>query len=534
MNELTRCVRLLCVTVKGVAVILGVVLSVLAVASPTGAADLHSESKNTPYWAVVTVDQAPVLSGPGPHYYSTAELPRMARVEVYREGSNGFNAIRPPEGSFSWLVASAAKTIGTTTAVVTQANVGSRIGSLLSERRDAVHVRLEEGEQLELLATENVGGVEWLQVVPPAGEFRWIRAEHLTPESEMPQPAPQPQSAPQPKPQPQALESNTPTAAVVTPAETSSESDEPTNVWAQMSVASVVDSQPVRLDPPVLEIEPSSEKEMVIIDPDVQLTSGEAPGWQSPGAVSSSPSSQPAASAPASATYPTATPPGASTFWRQLALVDVELSRRVATSPTLWQFRDLEQQAARLLQSATDAKQRQSVQQLGTRIDRFAAIANRHRMARQTAELATRTASSPATSPMLAPTSISGGQATAPPVISSPSLQPNALGISQPAPTNVAVSTTLAPRAVSPSPEASPYDSVGILRPVVSKRPNAPSYALVNEKGQVTVFITPSPDLNLSAMVGKKVGINGSRGYIREFQREHLTATRVSPVTTLR
>jgi hypothetical protein len=77
---------------------------------------------------------------------------------------------------------------------------------------------------------------------------------------------------------------------------------------------------------------------------------------------------------------------------------------------------------------------------------------------------------------------------------------------------------------------SSPYDAVGILRPVVSRRPGAPQFALVNGQGQVVTFITPTPDVNLQPYVGQRIGVSGSRGYIPEFRRAHVTAGRVTPL----
>jgi hypothetical protein len=75
------------------------------------------------------------------------------------------------------------------------------------------------------------------------------------------------------------------------------------------------------------------------------------------------------------------------------------------------------------------------------------------------------------------------------------------------------------------------HDAVGILRPVVSKRPGAPQFALVDERGQVVTFVTPSPDVNLQPYLGRRVGITGNRGFIPEFNRAHVTAGRVTPIT---
>src|SRR5882672_3988268 len=67
-------------------------------------AALHA-AEESPYAAYVIVDQAEVVAGPGHRFYTTDRLPRGALVEVYREEASGWLAIRPPEGSFSWVPA---------------------------------------------------------------------------------------------------------------------------------------------------------------------------------------------------------------------------------------------------------------------------------------------------------------------------------------------------------------------------------------------------------------------------------------------
>jgi hypothetical protein len=74
------------------------------------------------------------------------------------------------------------------------------------------------------------------------------------------------------------------------------------------------------------------------------------------------------------------------------------------------------------------------------------------------------------------------------------------------------------------------YDAVGLLKPVVSRRKSAPQYALVDGKGDVVSFITPTPDLNLKPYVGRRIGVNGTRGFMTEFRRAHVTAGRVTPI----
>ena len=71
---------------------------------------------------------------------------------------------------------------------------------------------------------------------------------------------------------------------------------------------------------------------------------------------------------------------------------------------------------------------------------------------------------------------------------------------------------------------------------MVSQRPNAPQFALVDGSNQVVSFVTPAPGVNLQQYVGKEIGISGERGYIPDLQKPHVTAQRINVIdgTTLR
>jgi hypothetical protein len=149
--------------------------------------------------------------------------------------------------------------------------------------------------------------------------------------------------------------------------------------------------------------------------------------------------------------------------------------------PQLWNTERLQRDAEQLLAQAKTGAERDAVKLTMGKIDQFNSLARRYQH---------------------------GGQAV--------SRQPSA------------VSQMLAD---SRQPTAdSRYDAVGILRPVVSKRPGAPQFALVDERGQVVSFVTPSPDVNLQPYLGRRVGIAGNRGFIPEFNRAHVTAGRVTPL----
>jgi hypothetical protein len=71
------------------------------------------------------------------------------------------------------------------------------------------------------------------------------------------------------------------------------------------------------------------------------------------------------------------------------------------------------------------------------------------------------------------------------------------------------------------------YEETGYLMEVHSSRRGAPEYALVDEQGDVKVFVTPVPGLNLAHYLTKHIGIFGRRGYIYRLKTQHVTITRV-------
>jgi len=172
---------------------------------------------------------------------------------------------------------------------------------------------------------------------------------------------------------------------------------------------------------------------------------------------------------------------------QQLGDLELRLSRMVAESPATWNIAALEQTAESLLSSADTVTDRQAVKVTLAKIDRFAAIQRRY------------AAANPATSPATSGVAMDNA-------------------------------TSAGPAGASHAAAPAPYDAVGVLRPVVSRRPGAPQFALVNPAGQVVAFVTPSPDVNLQPYVGQRIGVTGSRGYIPEFRRTHVTAGRVTPL----
>ena len=140
--------------------------------------EAHAET--FPYVAYVTSDNEYVRSGPGQRYYPTSQLPQGFAVEVYRHEADGWCAIRPPEGSFSWVASHQVRQVDPQVVEVVEDNVVTRVGSVLSPARSAVQVLLPRGEHVAIVPAGEDEDPRWVRVAPPAGEFRWIAADKLS------------------------------------------------------------------------------------------------------------------------------------------------------------------------------------------------------------------------------------------------------------------------------------------------------------------------------------------------------------------
>ncbi|MEM8865416.1 MAG: hypothetical protein AAGF31_07700, partial [Planctomycetota bacterium] len=184
-------------------------------------------------------------------------------------------------------------------------------------------------------------------------------------------------------------------------------------------------------------------------------------------------------------------------FAKQLAALEVELSRRVSEAPHLWRLEGIAVAATRLQSTTRDPQELAAARAFSNRVDRFTAIAGRHQ------QLASVTPQA----------SIATSSVVPPPT----------------------VSTTITPiPGVTPgaTPAAAAQPIVGELRAVVSKRADAPKFALLNEQGKVATFVTPQPGMDLQPLVGKQVEVTGVRAYLPAIRSQHVTASRVAQTQT--
>jgi len=185
--------------------------------------------------------------------------------------------------------------------------------------------------------------------------------------------------------------------------------------------------------------------------------------------------------------YPPATSRGMTPeqFQAELEEIDMELSVMVIEEPTVWDFGEMHYRAESLLNQAETALERGRARVLLNKIARFGDIKRRYD---RIASLRKKTERSNRWLASLGSTGREPGRTT---------------------------------------PGDGRYDGVGELTRVVSPKLGAPRYALVGEDGGVQYYVTPAPGVNLRHYVGRRVGVNGTRGYMPEQHAHHIMAKHV-------
>jgi SH3-like domain-containing protein len=412
-----------------------------------------------PYTATVVGPETPVHSGPGQQFYATDKLSPGTTVEVYRQDPGGWLAIRPPDGSFTWVQRKTLKTAehaGETAdahaagdlhgddspvrlAIVTADRAAAYVGSRLTTDRDVAWVRLRRGEVVEVLGDDGAGAKAWCRIAPPAGEFRWVqtkdvRSDRLRVDRALGDAKPQAAGGRDPR-DPTALRIVEPAAGTESAATSGVASADATTRTRE--IGSV---QP-----------PAGWESRTDYEPDQARRAGPLDG------------------------------PLDGPFDDAIARMDVELSFIVAREPALWRFDQLRRDAESLLARSQTDDQRNRIRFVLGKLERF----DRLGRDRNQATLANQAAAPSAGAGVL------------------PGKTP-ALGDD--------------PR----------FDGAGRLTPFVSKRPDAPQYALSDESNRILMLVSPAPGVNLPAHVGHRVGLQGVRGYHVDLQADHLTAQRIT------
>jgi hypothetical protein len=143
---------------------------------------LHPEARgqNFPYEATIVKPEVEVRSLHSVHEnaYPTSRLRQGAVVTVVGEKEGGWLAIKPPQGSFSWISSKNIKSEQGQHTVVQEDGVEVRIGSsLVGKKPNVRQVKLNRGDRVVVLREPpqiDEDGTTWVMIQPPANEVRYI------------------------------------------------------------------------------------------------------------------------------------------------------------------------------------------------------------------------------------------------------------------------------------------------------------------------------------------------------------------------
>jgi hypothetical protein len=486
-----------------------------------------------PFTGYIASERAEVTSGAGRRFYVTDHLERGTPVEVYREDDAGWLAIRPPEGSFSWIPAEQVEFIDDGVGKVrveAQSWIGTRIEHVEEHKQQ---ITLKAGELVEIIGEKAIAGddgktVKWLRIAPPAGEFRYVHSRDVSREKIEPEPEPTAVEADELTPAMEELAAD----EVMEPAVAT---EEPRKFRASADAIALRDIDEVqsklarvRQDLEGLAssgrnqsgrnqsgrnqsggkygVEPAQFKSSAdgpsnrSLSPDgfvprkrrgsEPLQTVPVPNNQFTG-TSTRPSSRSTAVAPRldampriadarageAASHALANTPRSSqqsgSAANQLDAWELELSLMLSQDRSTWNLAGLRQQVEAAVESGSDPVERGRARLLLDKIRQFETTFD-------AADIG---------------------------------------------PIGTTVGSTRDPAAGS---LADPRcDARGWLKPVISKsKPTAP-YAIVDAEGKPLCFVSPSPGMNLGRYVNKLVGLYGRRGYIETLKTPHVTAERV-------
>ena len=458
----------------------------------TCAAAAVEQSGPFPATVRVTADYTYLRAGPGDDFYPTERLAAGATVEVWALDPSGYVAVRPVDGSFSWLracdvdavsVISDTPTVpasGRGVGVIVTNGAVSRVGSQLNDLRHVAQVGLEAGERVQVIdevriATGRHAGL-WVRIEPPAGEFRWARLADLqTPPGIVP-PAP----------------------AVVATGDTSGNTTQDNAASIGEAMAAIKDASIAvaqALDTPAIDTQlatgavPAAPPQPLGFMPSARRLFA---GWLPRGTSVFDPSTP---------VTPVAVTGGNAVSGDELADIDLSLSLAVTGPAESWNLAPVRERLRQVsARTATDID-RTRVEAIDARISRFEAIQSRHRT------LAA--APTPAADPSLQ----LGGMWSSLSAIGGRPIRPGVMPGGAPA---------------DGQPTWTPPDMTetsGRLATVVSRRPDAPRWAVVDQSNNVIAFITPQTGVNLAPLVGQDVAVRGARGYMPEYKRPYVVAS---------
>lgn len=428
-----------------------------------------------PYTAYVTTNDVYVRSGPGENYYPTEKLDRETPVEVYRHDPGGWYAIRPPEGSFSWVAADYVEPVDGDYARITGDRVAARVGSNLHDQRDVIQIQLYRGEEVLILGAkqlgEGAGARTWYQVAAPSGEFRWIAGKFV--DTQLDDGPPRDLAAYRNRlvPEESGDYEYSPRRGGSSQEDYADDRSRRGNNVASQNYDDTPGSRRVASRDGSFAVEPET-RDFGEPELDYDRMQSDAPRVSRGG-------DDPVRQISSRPVY--------DDLIEEVQDIEMAVSLIVSQDVAYWSFDAVRPRAERALSLAETALQRGKARAALNKIARFEEI---QRRSQATQQLKVKTEA--------------WQQQT--------SLE------------RLPRSGSIARMLGGPQ----RYDGTGTLARVTSRRPGAPAYALIDERGEVLSFVTPAPGVNLSTHVGKQVGIDGTIGYMPEVDTQHVTAKRIT------
>ena len=454
------------------------VMPLVSIVAMTVRADVPSDAEPTlPITVPVAAAHAYLRCGPGDDFYPTERLVAGAEVEVWSVDASGYCAVRPVRGSYSWVlsrdvqrestVADAAAHAGATTGVIVTDAAVARVGSQLNDLRHVTQVALEAGERVMIIESVRIAegrhAGDWLRIEPPSGEFRWARGEDLALPAALAPPLPAADAT---------------GGAGMAAAGDALEAIRDAGTAVTQAVAEF-DAAPPGQGSPIPTEAPSGMARLLS-------------GWLPRGTNvfdRAAPTPPPAVSAGAAADS-----------GDELADIDLALSLAVTGASESWNLEPLRERLRLASTRATSQSDRTRAQAIDARLSRFETIQGRQRSI------------AAAPTPDAEPLHL-GGMWSSLSALGSRPVRPGVMPGGRPA---------------GGQPTWTPPDQMettGRLATVISRRPDAPRWAVVDDSNNVLAFVTPSPGVNLGSLVGQQVSVRGSRGYMPEYKRPYLVAS---------
>ncbi|WP_254510572.1 SH3 domain-containing protein [Anatilimnocola floriformis] len=472
-----------------------------------------------PYTAYVAVDEVNVVSGPSTRNYATHRLYAGDEVQVYRREATGWLAIRPPEDSYSWIVADAVEETNDQGIYRVLIAVPAYIHSIDSAVRNFDYqVKLRPGELVEVVGEKTVktaqGPETWLKIAPPAGEFRYIHINQISksPPREADLAVAKEKTPPREYREVQVAvgtgvnrmkesmnalaslnaarrEKPTQPAMVLSDLNGKVDSDvrlvehqQPVNVARDYTASpdGFVKRKPRPIENTAGVPAPSSDLRMASREQMQNSIHGSprSTNFQdlpAQSTTSTQPTSQSSGLKPAPAIRNDGPGFDALNATEKLKALDLELSSRISQPRETWNLESIRNKVQRIVDEGNSPTERGQARLLLEKIRKF----------EEAFDLPN--------DPILAARSKSGTASAA----------------------------------------DARYDGVGLLQPILDRdlRVSA-NYALVDSEGKPIAFVTPGPGMNLRRYENKPVGIYGKRGMVEKLNKPHIVAERVIELST--